>query len=85
MEAEHDGEGAGGQQLLVVVVVQAVGRCQGKSVANLFDNDGHPTNQKVCCISWGGTYQHTATLAVDEVRFNVLITKKRSNPRIESI
>ena len=35
MEAEHDGEGAGGQQLLVVVIVQAVGCCQGKSVANL--------------------------------------------------
>ena len=48
MEAEHDGEGAGGQQLLVVVVVQTVSCCQGKSVANLFDNDGHPTtNQKV--------------------------------------
>ena len=27
-------------------------------------------------------YQNAATLAVDEVRFNVLITKKRSNPRI---
>ena len=45
MEAEHDGEGAGGQQLpsvlvLLVLVVQAVSRCQGKSVANLFDNDG---------------------------------------------
>ena len=35
MKAKHDGEGAGGQHLLVVVVVQAVGRCQGKSVANL--------------------------------------------------
>ena len=35
MEAEHDGEGAGGQHLLVVVVVQAVACCQGKSVANL--------------------------------------------------
>ena len=35
VEAEHDGEGAGGQQLLVVVVVQAVGCCQGKSIANL--------------------------------------------------
>ena len=44
MEAEHDGEGAGRQQLsfalvlrvlLVVVFVQAVGRRQGKSVANL--------------------------------------------------
>ena len=35
MEAKHDGEGAGGQQLLVVVVIQAVSRCQGKSVANL--------------------------------------------------
>ena len=35
VDAEHDGEGAGGQQLLIVVVVQAVGRCQGKSVANL--------------------------------------------------
>ena len=51
VEAKHDGEGAGGQQLLVVVVVQAVGRRQGKSVANLFDNDGHPTtNQKVSCL-----------------------------------
>ena len=36
VEAKHDGEGAGGQHLLVVVVVQAVSRCQGKSVANLF-------------------------------------------------
>ena len=35
MEAEHDGEGAGGQQLLVVIVVQAVSSCQGKSVSNL--------------------------------------------------
>ena len=52
VESEHDGEGAGGQQLLVVVVVQAVSRCQGKSVADLFDNDGHPTtNQKVFCIA----------------------------------
>ena len=74
MEAEHDGEGAGGQQLLIVVVIQAVSRRQGKSVANLFDNDGHPTNQKVCCIGWLGTYQHTAALAVDIARFDVLIT-----------
>ena len=74
VEAEHDGEGAGGQQLLVVVVVQAVSCCQGKSVANLFDNDGHPTNQKVCCIGWLGTYQHTAALAVDIARFDVFIT-----------
>ena len=35
MEAKHDGEGGGGQQLLVVLVVQAVSRCQGKSVSNL--------------------------------------------------
>ena len=35
MKAEHDGEGAGGQHLLVVVVVQAVSRCQSKSVPNL--------------------------------------------------
>ena len=35
MEAQHDGEGAGRQQLLVVVVVQAVGCRQGKSVAYL--------------------------------------------------
>ena len=35
VEAKHDGEGAGGQHLLVVVVVQAVGRCQCKSVSNL--------------------------------------------------
>ena len=54
VEAEHDGEGAGGQQLLVVVVEQAVSCCQGKSVANLFDNDGHPTDQKVCCIALVG-------------------------------
>ena len=35
VEAKHDGEGAGGQQLLIVVVVQAVSCCQCKSVANL--------------------------------------------------
>ena len=35
IDAKHDGEGGGGQHLLDVVVVQAVGRCQGKSVANL--------------------------------------------------
>ena len=35
VDAKHDGEGAGGQQLLVVVVVQAVSCCQGKSVPNL--------------------------------------------------
>ena len=38
MEAEHDGEGAGGQHLLVVIVVQTVSCCQGKSVANLGKN-----------------------------------------------
>ena len=56
VEAKHDGEGAGGQQLLVVVVVvQAVSCCQGKSIANLFDNDGHPTtNQKVYRIALVG-------------------------------
>ena len=52
IDAKHDGEGGGGQHLLVVVVVQAVGRCQGKSVANLLDNDGHPRNQKESCIVW---------------------------------
>ena len=40
MEAKHDGEGAGRQQLLVVfvvvvIVIQAVSRCQGISVSNL--------------------------------------------------
>ena len=35
VEAEHDGEGAGGQQLLVVIVIQAVGCRHSKSVANL--------------------------------------------------
>ena len=74
VEAEHDGEGAGGQQFVVVVVIQAVSCCQGKSVANLFDNDGQQTNQKVCCIGCLGTYQHTAALAVDIARFDVLIT-----------
>ena len=38
VDAQHDGEGAGGQHLLVVVVVQAVSCCQGKSVPNLFDS-----------------------------------------------
>ena len=38
VEAKHDGEGAGGQHLLVVVVVQAVSCCQGKSVPNLFES-----------------------------------------------
>ena len=52
MEAEHDGEGAGGQHLLVVVVVQAVGRCQGKSIANLFDCDNHPKNRKVGLVMY---------------------------------
>ena len=40
VEAEHDGEGAGGQQLpfvlvLLVLVIQAVSRGQCKSVPNL--------------------------------------------------
>ena len=35
MKAKHDGEGAGGKHLLVVIVVEAVGRCEGKSVPNL--------------------------------------------------
>ena len=35
VEAKHDGEGAGGQHLLIVIVVQAVGCRQSKSVANL--------------------------------------------------
>ena len=40
VEAKHDGEGAGGQQLLVVLVllvlvIQAVSRCQCESVSNL--------------------------------------------------
>ena len=51
MEAKHDGEGAGGQNLLVVDVVQAVGCCQGKSVANLFDNVGHPISM-LYYIGW---------------------------------
>ena len=45
VEAKHDGEGAGGQHLLIVVVVQAVSCCQGKSVANLFESVIH-TNKK---------------------------------------
>ena len=35
MESEHDGEGVCRQHLLVVVVVETVSCCQGKSVANL--------------------------------------------------
>ena len=42
MEANHDGEGASRQHLLVVVVVQAVSCCQGKSVSDLgTDENGH--------------------------------------------
>ena len=42
MEAKHDGEGAGRQHLLVVVVVQAMSCCQGKSVSDLgTDGNGH--------------------------------------------
>ena len=51
VKTKHNGEGAGGQQLLVVVVVQAVGRCQGKSVANLFDNGGHD-NKSENMLHW---------------------------------
>ena len=40
VEAKHDGKGAGGQQLssvlvLLVLVIQAVSRCQCESVSNL--------------------------------------------------
>ena len=40
VEAKHDGEGASGQQLpsvlvLLVLVIQTVSCCQGKSVSNL--------------------------------------------------
>ena len=35
MKAKHDRDGGGRQHLLVVVVVQTVSSCQGKSVANL--------------------------------------------------
>ena len=40
VEAKHDGEGAGGQQLpsvlvLLVLIIQTVSRCQCKSVSNL--------------------------------------------------
>ena len=49
VETEHDGEGGGGQQLLfgLVLVIQAVSCRQGKSVANLFDNEGQSRNQKL--------------------------------------
>ena len=46
MESKHKGEEAGRQQAHVVVVVQAVGRCQSKSVSNLGTN-GFDTNQKM--------------------------------------
>ena len=35
MKTKHDGEGAGRQHLLIVVVVKTVSRCQSKSVSNL--------------------------------------------------
>ena len=88
MEANHDGEGASRQHLLVVVVVQAVSCCQGKSVANLrgmdkdivlkaiFDPIGS-NKQEIC------TYYHRAAIAVDVVVLVVvLVTEQCSNPRV---
>ena len=46
MNTKHDGEGAGGQQLLVVLGVQAVGRGQREPVA---DQDGAAGAVEVVC------------------------------------
>ena len=44
---------------------------------------GHPTNPCIALdIPEIFPYQHTATIAVNIIGFNVLITKKCSNPRI---
>ena len=79
MEAEHYREGGGRQHLLLVVIVQAVSCCQGKSVANLrgmdkdidlkamFDPIGS-NKQEIC------TYYHRAAMAVDVVVLYVLVT-----------
>ena len=53
MEAKHDGEGAGGQQLLsvlvlIVLVIQAVSRGQCKSVPNL----GRKQSWKKSKVGW---------------------------------
>ena len=79
VEAEHDGEGAGGQQLLVVVVVQAVGCCQGKSVSNLRGSNKlkYPQNPKVWC-----SYQNCTALGVDIVSFNIFVPQKSNNPGV---
>ena len=50
VEAEHDGEGTGRQHLLIDVVVQAVGCCQGKSVANLEGAAVSQVSQTTCCF-----------------------------------
>ena len=47
MNAKHDGEGAGGQQLLVVLGVEAVGRGQGEPVA---DQHGAAGAVEVFCL-----------------------------------
>ena len=70
MEAKHDGEGAGGQHLLVVVVVQAVSSCQGISVANLRRMDKAIALMKMIGTYIGllySTYYDRAALAVDVV------------------
>ena len=46
VNTEHDGDGAGGQQLLVVLGVEAVGRGQREPVA---DQDGAAGAVEVVC------------------------------------
>ena len=51
VETEHDGEGAGGQQLLVVVVVEAVSCRQSKSISNLRKKNPSSMHLQVSCKS----------------------------------
>ena len=66
MKAKHDWEGGGRQHLLVVIVVQAVSSCQGKSVSNLgggvkFFYEITFLYQKIS-LFWRGVDQETAEM-----------------------
>ena len=75
MKAKHDRDGGGRQHLLVVVVVQTVSSCQGKSVANLRGGYEYDIDLLILvCINLWCIYQHSTTFAVDVVSVNVLIT-----------
>ena len=52
VEAKHDGEGAGGQYLLLALVVQTVSRCQCKSVSNLSRKKTELGNKQISFMNY---------------------------------